>query len=204
MNSFWFIIKQQWTIGEMSIFSNSSHFEWRADLSDTILKGTRPRTIPARFGLIWFRGFRGEDLNVKVYDVRRTDERRTPSDGKSSTKRQTRYFHRLGYWGFIIRLILLRFSFAFFINLHFRKSYRMVLSFRFWALFDYWIFPTCHIQSPHLLSQFVNMTELLTTVVQVGHLTRRKTRFNPPFSWAMPVPIREYDSCFLALHLIMS
>jgi methionine salvage enolase-phosphatase E1 len=22
------------------------------------------------FGLIWFRGFRGEDLNVKVYDVR--------------------------------------------------------------------------------------------------------------------------------------
>ena len=22
---------------------------------------------------VWFRGFRGEDLNVKVYDVRRTD-----------------------------------------------------------------------------------------------------------------------------------
>ena len=38
-----------------------------------ILKGTHPRTIPARFGLIRFRGFRGEDLNVKVYDVRRTD-----------------------------------------------------------------------------------------------------------------------------------
>ena len=51
------------------------------------------------------------------------------------------YFHRLGYWGFIFRLILLRFSFVFFI----RKSYRMVLSFRFWALFDYWIFPTCHV-----------------------------------------------------------
>jgi len=34
-------------------------------------------TILARFGFIWFRGFRGEDLNVKVYDVRRT-----PSDGK--------------------------------------------------------------------------------------------------------------------------
>jgi hypothetical protein len=31
-------------------------------------------TIPARFGLIWFRGFRGEDLNVKVYDVLRTDD----------------------------------------------------------------------------------------------------------------------------------
>ena len=38
-----------------------------------------PKTIPARFGLIWLRGFRGEDLNVKVYDVRRTS-----SDGKSS------------------------------------------------------------------------------------------------------------------------
>jgi hypothetical protein len=34
-----------------------------------ILKGTHPGTIPARLGLIWFSGFRGEDLNVKVYDV---------------------------------------------------------------------------------------------------------------------------------------
>jgi hypothetical protein len=73
LSSFRFIIKQQWTIEEMPIFSNISHLEWRAGLSDTILKGT----IPARFGLIWFRGFRGEDLNVKVYDVRLT-----PSDGK--------------------------------------------------------------------------------------------------------------------------
>jgi hypothetical protein len=48
-------------------------------LSDTILKGIHPKIIPARFGLIWFSGFRGEDLNVKVYDVRWT-----PSDGKSS------------------------------------------------------------------------------------------------------------------------
>jgi hypothetical protein len=38
-----------------------------AGLSDTILKGTHPRTIPARFGLIWFSSFRGEDLNVIVY-----------------------------------------------------------------------------------------------------------------------------------------
>jgi hypothetical protein len=59
-----------WTIEEISIFSNSSHLEWRVELSDTILKGTRPGTIPARLGLIWFRG---EDLKVKVYDVRRTD-----------------------------------------------------------------------------------------------------------------------------------
>jgi hypothetical protein len=49
--------KQQWTIEEISIFSNSSHLEWRAGLSDTILKGTHTGTIPARFGLIWFSGF---------------------------------------------------------------------------------------------------------------------------------------------------
>ena len=37
------------------------------ELSDTILKGTNPETIPAWFGLIWFSGFRGEDLNVIFY-----------------------------------------------------------------------------------------------------------------------------------------
>ena len=26
-----------------------------------------PETIPARFGLIWFDGFRGEDINVIFY-----------------------------------------------------------------------------------------------------------------------------------------
>jgi hypothetical protein len=61
------MLKQQWTIEEISIFSNNSHLEWRAGLTDTILKGTHPGTIPARFGLIWFSGFRGEDLNVIFY-----------------------------------------------------------------------------------------------------------------------------------------
>jgi hypothetical protein len=51
LSSFRFIIKQQWTIEEISIFSNSSHLEWRAGLSDTNLKGTHPGSIPARFGL---------------------------------------------------------------------------------------------------------------------------------------------------------
>jgi hypothetical protein len=46
-------------------------------MSDTKVKGIHPETIPVRFGLIWFSGFRGKDLNVKVYDVRRTDGRRT-------------------------------------------------------------------------------------------------------------------------------
>jgi hypothetical protein len=82
LSSFWLELKQQWTIEEISIFSNSSHLEWRAELSDTILKGIHPGTIPARLGLIWFSGFRGEDLNVKVYDVRRTDGR---TDGRTTT-----------------------------------------------------------------------------------------------------------------------
>jgi hypothetical protein len=49
----------KWTIEEISIFSNSSHLTWRAGLSDTLLKWTYPE---ARFGLIWFSGFRGEDF----------------------------------------------------------------------------------------------------------------------------------------------
>ena len=31
------------------------------------LKGTHPRTIPARFSVIWFSGFREEHLNVIFY-----------------------------------------------------------------------------------------------------------------------------------------
>jgi hypothetical protein len=31
------------------------------------MKGDHPRTIPAKFALIWFSGFRGEDLNVIFY-----------------------------------------------------------------------------------------------------------------------------------------
>jgi hypothetical protein len=46
MRSVWFIKKQQWTIEEISNFGNNSHFEWRAGLLDTILKGDHPRTIP--------------------------------------------------------------------------------------------------------------------------------------------------------------
>jgi hypothetical protein len=64
LGTFWLKIEQFWPFEEISIFSNSGHLEWRAGLSDTILKGTHPGTIPTTFGLIWFSGFRGEDLNV--------------------------------------------------------------------------------------------------------------------------------------------
>jgi hypothetical protein len=52
---------------------NQTVVEWsldgirRAWLSDIILKGTHTGTITASFGLIWFSGFRGEDLNVIFY-----------------------------------------------------------------------------------------------------------------------------------------
>jgi hypothetical protein len=61
------MLKQQWTIEEIYIFSNSSHLEWRAGLSDTILKGTHPGTIPVWFDIISYSSYRGEDLNVIFY-----------------------------------------------------------------------------------------------------------------------------------------
>jgi hypothetical protein len=57
-------------IEEISIYSNSSNLQWRAELSDTNLKVDHPRIMSAKFDLIWFSCFREEDLNV-----RRTDER---------------------------------------------------------------------------------------------------------------------------------
>ena len=67
LGTFWLKIEQFWSFEEISIFCNGGHLGYRAGQSDTILKGTYPGTIPARFGLIWFNGFRGEDLNVIFY-----------------------------------------------------------------------------------------------------------------------------------------
>jgi hypothetical protein len=63
LGTFWLTIEQFWPFEEISIFSNGGHLGYRTALSDTILKGTHP----ARFGLIWFSGFRGKDLNVIFY-----------------------------------------------------------------------------------------------------------------------------------------
>ena len=60
LGTFWLKMKQFWPFEEISIFRNGGHFGWRSWLSDIYLKG------PARFGLIWFSGFR-EDLNVIFY-----------------------------------------------------------------------------------------------------------------------------------------
>jgi hypothetical protein len=60
LDTFWLKIKQFWPFEEISIFSNGGHLGWRSWLSDIILKKTDLGTIPARFGLILFSGFRGE------------------------------------------------------------------------------------------------------------------------------------------------
>jgi hypothetical protein len=62
LGTFWLKIEQFWPFEEISIFSNGGHLGYRTALTDTILKVTHPGTIPARFGLIWFSGFRGEDM----------------------------------------------------------------------------------------------------------------------------------------------
>jgi hypothetical protein len=67
LGTFWLKIEQFWPFEEISIFSNGGHLGYRTALTNTIFKGTHSGTIPARFGLIWFSGFRGEDLNVIFY-----------------------------------------------------------------------------------------------------------------------------------------
>ena len=89
LSTFWLKIEQFWPFEEISIFSNSGHLEWRTGLSDIILKGTHPETIPARFGLIWFSGFKGEDLNVNFYqNIPNLHNRYKSSERKISQKNQ--------------------------------------------------------------------------------------------------------------------
>jgi hypothetical protein len=61
LGTFWLKIEQFWPFEEISIFSNSGHLEWRAGLSDIILKGTHPGTIHcsymARSSLAYIPGF---------------------------------------------------------------------------------------------------------------------------------------------------
>ena len=57
LGTFWLKIEQFWPFEEISIFTNGGHLGWRAWLSDTILKGDHPRTIPAKCGLNWLCGF---------------------------------------------------------------------------------------------------------------------------------------------------
>ena len=72
-------------------FSNSSHFEWRVGLSDTILKGNHPRTIPAKFALICFSGFREEDFNEIFYQNMPNLHNRYKSAERKISQKKTEY-----------------------------------------------------------------------------------------------------------------
>lgn len=74
MNSFCHIIKQQYTMREISIFSNSCQLEWRAEMLDIILKGGHNDCTSQ----IWFilvqcfqrRGSKCESLRHTATDAR--------------------------------------------------------------------------------------------------------------------------------------
>ena len=60
-------LKQQKTIKNVSIFSNSHHLEWRVGMLDKILKGDSPKDNPYQvwFNLVWWfqrRRFKCESL----------------------------------------------------------------------------------------------------------------------------------------------
>jgi hypothetical protein len=59
------------------------------------LKGTHPRTIPARFGLIWFSGFRGEDLNVIFYQNMPNLHKRYESAERKISQKKPEYIVKL-------------------------------------------------------------------------------------------------------------
>jgi hypothetical protein len=50
LGTLWLKIEQFWPFEEISIFSNSSHLEYRTALTDTILKGDHLRIIQTKFG----------------------------------------------------------------------------------------------------------------------------------------------------------
>jgi hypothetical protein len=87
LGTFWLKIKQFWPFKEIFIFSNGGHLGWRTGLSDTNLKETHLGTIPDRLDLIWFSGFREEDLNVIFYQNMSNLHNRNKSAERKSHKK---------------------------------------------------------------------------------------------------------------------
>jgi hypothetical protein len=66
------------------------------------LKGTHPGTIPARFGLIWFSGFRDEDLNVIFYQNMPTLHNRYKSAERKNSQKNPEYL--LNRWLLLLKI----------------------------------------------------------------------------------------------------
>jgi hypothetical protein len=64
-------------------------------LSDKILKRDHPRTIPAKFALTWFGGFRGEDLNVIFYQNMPNLHNRYKSAERKISQKNPEYYVKL-------------------------------------------------------------------------------------------------------------
>jgi hypothetical protein len=56
------------------------------------------RPIPAKCGLIWFSGFKEEDLNVKVYDVRQMDAQKHILCREPPNKHSYQIWFQLTQW----------------------------------------------------------------------------------------------------------
>ena len=95
LGTFWLKIEQFWPFEEISIFSNGGKLGYRTALTDTILKGTHPGTIPAKFALIWFSGFRGEDLNVIFYQNMPNLHNRYKSAERKISQKNPEYYVKL-------------------------------------------------------------------------------------------------------------
>ena len=150
---FLLIIKQQWAIEEISIFSNNSHLEWRAQLSDTNLKGIHPGIIPARFGLIWFSGFREQDLNVIFYKNMPILHNRYKSAERNISQKNPEY--------------MLNYSFPCSCSKHLR-SFRFIIK-QHWTIEEIFIFS----YSSHL-EQRVGLSD---TILKGTHPRSIPTRF---------------------------
>jgi hypothetical protein len=60
-------------------------------VGQSILKEDHPRTIPAKFVLIWFSSFRGEDLNVIFYQNMPNLHNRYKSAGRKISQKKMEY-----------------------------------------------------------------------------------------------------------------
>jgi hypothetical protein len=67
LSSFWLILKQQWTIEEIYILVTVAILNGGWGCRTQIWKGTTKGPSQPNLFLIWFSGFRGEDLNVFFY-----------------------------------------------------------------------------------------------------------------------------------------
>ena len=61
---FLFCLNVPYIIKEFSVFCNGGQHGWSSDLSEIILNGDNPRTISAKFGSYWPKGFQSDQNQI--------------------------------------------------------------------------------------------------------------------------------------------